>query len=186
MGNKSLRIVASEVPFDHEQKNEILKTFFSIVDFYKKYPKQGACHLISSIFHILLNEQNINNELCIGEVKTDNQYFDHSWIEINGEVFDIAIMLTLDGSVNSPVYAGYDLSTNEKVNRIYGAKSSNGLDNVALFVLRTPFVEYLDNLPDFKNGAWKIVKDVSKELRLKLDINVLKDKYKDTTRVLKS
>lgn len=186
MANKSMSILASEIPFSHEQNNEILKTFFSVVDYYKKHPNPGACHLISSIFYVLLKEQNIENELCLGEVKNGDKYFDHSWIEINGEVFDIAIQHTLDGSENSLVYAGHELLTGEKHSRIYGISSPVGFDMEAKMVKDTPFVTYMNGYPQFKDGAWKIVKDISKELRLKLDIDVLKDKYKDTTRVLKS
>ena len=100
---KSYRIVASEIPFEHEQQSKILTTFFAVSDFYKKHPNPGACHFISSVFHILLNEQGIENDLCIGEVTQGSQFFDHSWIEIDGKVFDIAIQLTYNEDINPPV-----------------------------------------------------------------------------------
>lgn len=186
MSNKSLRLVAAEIPFEHERKGEILETFFSIVDYYKKYPNPGACHLISGIFHVLLNEQNIKNELCIGEVKTGEKYFDHSWIEINGEIFDIAIQNPLDESVSAaPIYGGYDLSTCNKTGLIYGAKSLVGLGEIASGVLKQPFVAYMNSYGNFKDGAWRIVKQISKDLRLKVNINELKIKCSGVNRTFK-
>ncbi|MFE0506452.1 lasso peptide biosynthesis protein [Peribacillus butanolivorans] len=182
---KSLRIVAGETSFDHEQREKIFNTFFAISDYYKKHPNPGACHLISSIFHVLLKEQGIDNDLCIGEVKTGHQYFDHSWIEIGGKVFDIAIQLTLDEATNAPVYGGVDLSTAEVPERMYGTPSPVGFDTQAMQVFNSPFVTYMDGYPAFKEGAWKIVKVVGKELRLKLDIIELRQKYKETRRILK-
>ncbi len=183
---KSFRIVATETPFEHEQKEKIFNTFFAISDYYKKHPNPGACHLISSIFHVLLREQKIDNELCIGEVKVDTQYFDHSWVEIKGKVFDIAIQLTLDEAINAPVYGGYDLSTLDVPNRVYGTQSPSGFDTEAKQVFNSPFVKYMDAYPNFQEGAWKIVKLIGKELRLKLERIELRQKYAETRRILKT
>lgn len=186
MVTKSYQISATEIPFNHEKKQQVHSTYFAIINYYKKYPNPGACHLISSIFYILLNEQDIENDLCIGEVKIGVQYFDHSWNEINGEIFDIAIQSGLDGSTNSPIYSGYKLTDLTKPEHIYGSKSPVGLDDEAKQVFACPFVRYIDAYPHFKQGAWKIVKDIGKELRLKLDIPELREKYKETKRLLKS
>ncbi|MFS0752627.1 hypothetical protein [Oceanobacillus sp. 1P07AA] len=182
---KSYRIIAEDIPFEHEQKEKIFKTFFAVSDYYKKHPNPGACHLVSSIFYVLLNEQNIENQLCVGEVKTGTQYFDHSWIEINDRVFDIAIQLTLDASRNAPVYAGYDLLTEVNTKRIYGSQSPTGFDRDAKQILKTPFVKYMDDYPQLREGAWRIVKVIGRELRLKLDIIELRQRYLNTERTLK-
>lgn len=182
----SIRIIAENVQFEHFQKELISKTFFSITDYYKKYPNPGACHLISSIMHVLLEEQGIKHELCIGEVKTGMKYFDHSWIEIDGKVFDIAIQNTLDGNSNGPVFFGIDLITEKKPSRFYGESSPTGFDKDAKMVLNTDFSVYLSGYPQFREGAWKIVKDIGKELNLKLEINTLKEKYKNTKRIIKA
>lgn len=183
---KSNRMVASELPFNHEQKNVISQTYFAVMDYYKKYPNPGACHLVSSILYVLLKEQGVENDLCIGEVKINDKYADHSWIEINGEIFDIAIQLGLDGSINSPIYSGFKLTDSTKTEMIYGSTSPVGLDNEAKQVLATPFVVYMDSYPQFNQGAWRIVKDIGRELKLKVDIPKLREKYKETNRTLKS
>lgn len=182
---KSYRIAAMDIPFAHQQKEKIFNSFFVILDYYKKNPNPGACHLISSIFHVLLGEQNVENDLCVGEVKVGEQYFDHSWIEIDGKVFDIAIQLGLDGSTNAPVYAGYDLLKEGAPDRIYGIASPSGFDRDAEQLVKTPFVKYMDAYPQFREGAWKIVKVISKELGLRVDIDQLRMKYKDVQRTVK-
>lgn len=182
---KSFRVVANEIPFEHEQKTEIYKTFFSILDYYKSNPNPGACHLISGIFHILLKEQEIENDLCIGEVTyKDGIFFDHSWIEIDGKVFDIAIQLTLQDEVNPPVYGGYDLYTEKLVERIYGTTSPSGFDPIGKRVLETAFVKYMNEYPYFKEGAWQLVKLIGRDLRLKLDLKELPKRYANTQRKL--
>jgi hypothetical protein len=178
---KSYRVVASEIPFEHGQKEKIMNTFFAISDYYKRIPNPGACHFISSIFHVLLLEQRIENDLCIGEVTQGTQFFDHSWIEMSGKIFDIAIQLTLNEEVNPPVFASFDLYTETLVDRTYGTRSPIGLDQVAKQVIATPFVKYMNNYGP--NGeSWKLIKTIGKGLRLKLDPKELPNKYIHTQR----
>ncbi|QFT87690.1 hypothetical protein FIU87_03410 [Bacillus sp. THAF10] len=180
---KSFRVVADEIPFEHVQKDKIYKTFFAISDYYKKKPNPGACHLISSVFHVLLKEQDIENDLCIGEVLTENAlFFDHSWIEIDGRVFDIAIQLTLQNETNPPVYAGYDLYTKRIAYRVYGVDSPSGFDLDAKKVFETPFLKYMNGYGNFKESAWQLVKVIGKDLRLNFDLKELPKRYANTQR----
>lgn len=182
---KSFRVVANEIPFEHEHKSKIYNTFFAISNYYKNNPNPGACHLISGVFHVLLKEQGIESDLCIGEVTYKNRmFFDHSWIEIDEKVFDIAIQLTLQDEVNPPVYAGYDLYTEKLVERVYGTTSPSGFDSVGKRVLETSFVKYMNEYPYFKEGAWQLVKLIGKDLRLKFDLKELPKRYANTQRKL--
>jgi hypothetical protein len=61
-------IAAGGVLFDHPKKEEILRTFNAMNDDFSDYPNPGACHLLSGIMYILLKEQGIESDLCIGEV----------------------------------------------------------------------------------------------------------------------
>lgn len=182
---KSFRVIANEIPFEHEHKNKLEDTFFATSNFFYNNPLAGACHLISSIFHVLLKEQGIENELCIGEV-TDKKTkrFDHSWIEIDGKVFDIAIQLNLQYEENPPVYAGYDLYTEEVVKRFYGVPSPIGLGADGRTAFETPFVKYMDGFPYFKEGAWRIVELIGKDLDLKIDLKEVPKRYANTKRKL--
>ena len=56
-----------------------------------------------------------------------------------------------------------------------------GIEDQAKFVMELPFNQYMDSFPDEKDGLWGDVREV-----LGTDINIpsLREKYKDTKRVL--
>ena len=56
-----------------------------------------------------------------------------------------------------------------------------GIEDQAKFVMELPFNQYMDSFPDEKDGLWGVVREV-----LGTDINIpsLREKYKDTKRVL--
>lgn len=182
---KSLQIIANEIPFEHEHKSKIHNTFFVISNYFKKNPQAGACHLISGILHVLLKEQGIENDLCIGEVTyKKSKTFTHSWIEIDGKVFDIAIQLTLQFEVNPPVYASYDLYTKNIVERVYGTNNPAGFDQMGKIVFESSFVTYMSGFPQFEEGAWQLIKIIGKDLLLEFDLKELPKRYANTQRKL--
>lgn len=184
--NKTWRDVAETVSsFVHPNKEAIFNTFFAVSDDLKEYPNPGACHLISGVFYVLLSEQNINSVIRIGEVKRlDSFYFDHSWIEIDKAVFDVAIQLTYDEKKNPPVFAGIDLGNGKPSQLKYGVKSPSGMDSIATTILNQSFGKYMDGFPAYKNGAWEIVSRIAtKRLDLEVKIPSLREKYFDDKRV---
>lgn len=174
------RAVASNIEIDSNQ-DEIFNTFFVVSDYLKVQPIYGACHLVSGIFYILLKEQDIECDLCIGEVQAQFGRFDHSWTQINGDVYDIAIKIQLDGIERDPIFAGVDLGTGEKTESVYGISGGGGLDGIASHVLNTPFVEYMDG---FSMGAWNITKSLLRKLNITKSVEELREKYKNTERTL--
>jgi len=174
--------IAEEVAFSHPQKVAIHKTFFLLNDDFKKNPNPGACHLLSSIMYVLMSEQGIESVLCIGEVQRPNgQYFDHSWIEIDGKTFDLSIQLTLDEGRNAPVYGGFDLDSGFMTKFIYRFKS-NGLGFVAERIFKTPLSDYMDGA--YHSKGWGLIESVGSSLGLSLKTGELRERYKDTKRVL--
>jgi len=87
------------------KESEIIESIFSeFLEITYKLDWKGACHESTSAIHILLNEAGITNTWKLGEVFTNGCLFDHSWIEINNKVFDIAITKTLiKKAINAPV-----------------------------------------------------------------------------------
>lgn len=182
----SFRVVASEVNFKHEKFDRIYETFFAVSDFLKEHPNPGACHLLSGFMYVLMKEQDIDCTLRLGEVKRpDGKFFDHSWIEIDQKVFDVAIQLTYDEQKNPPVFAGIDLGSGEPTSLIYGASSGKGLDIIAKRLLETPFDKYIEGFRFSNKNGWDFIQQIArKKLRLKLDIQTLGKKYADTVRVV--
>ncbi|MGI2295598.1 SEC-C metal-binding domain-containing protein [Paenibacillus sp. GXUN7292] len=175
--------VAEEINFAHPKEEVIRKTFFLLNDDFTNNDTKGACHLLSSVMYVLMNEQGITSELCIGEVRRPNgQCFDHSWIEIDGKPFDIAIRRPLDGGQFAPVFAGFDLDSG--LPTIFNYRfSSEGLDITAERIRATPFVTYINGAPH--SLGWGLIISVARSLGLGLDVEDLRERYKDTKRILK-
>lgn len=93
----------------------------------------GGCHDTSAVLHMLLADAGLSSELCIGEVGTGQQFFDHSWVEVEGLVFDVAVCMPLQQgrAVGGPVFGGVDLATGARSDLRYGARSGLGLDHSA-------------------------------------------------------
>lgn len=182
--HKTINELAEEIPFDHTVKNSIHKTFFIINDHFKQNELAGACHLLSSMMYILLNEQGISSKLCIGEVLSPRGPFDHSWVEIDERVFDIAIQFTLDETRQSPVYASYEIINLTPSRHEYRYQSGLGLDPIAKAILGQSITEYMDGAPD--PYSWDTIAQLGKELGLLLHPHKLQSRYLEAQRVLVS
>lgn len=117
---------------------------------------QGACHASSAIFHIGLAERGVKSALCIGEagiiVRGRPLAFDHSWVEIDGGVYDAAICQPLDGGPGAPpVVHGIDLETRKPTQLQYGVKSGFQRDPTAALIRQVSFLEYMDS----DGGLWE-------------------------------
>ncbi|MDN8593174.1 SEC-C metal-binding domain-containing protein [Paenibacillus sp. 11B] len=173
------------IPFEHPLKKVICDTYVAINEDFRRNPNPGSCHITSSVMYILLQEQNVECEACIGEVEVPGLgYFDHSWIEIDGAPFDIAIQLTLDEKRHSRVYAGHDLNDcSIDPSMVNYRFSKDGLDNrVAGEIYRTPLTNYLDDATDQR--GWETIERIASKLGMDISRNVLREKYKHTGRKL--
>lgn len=74
---------------------------------------RGACHSTSAVLFVLMSELGLEPTLCIGEVCAGGTYFDHSWVEFNGKVFDVAVCLPdpRGAEVGGPIFASVSLDT---------------------------------------------------------------------------
>lgn len=168
-----------------DKKEELKTIIFETYDFIIKNNWQGACHTFSTIQYILLNEIGLSPKLCMGIVGTDRYEFDHSWIELNNEVYDITIANGLDETkVSEPIIANMNIDTMKKTNLKYGR--SGNLDFPANIIKDMYITEYIDGftnqpkseLVDFlKDGLWKLIIKFAEEVNLKLDEESLREKY---------
>ncbi|MBA2960711.1 MULTISPECIES: hypothetical protein [Ramlibacter] len=107
----------------------IYSAFAELLKFVVKEDFVGACHDTSAVLHMLLAENNVPSELCIGEVGVGSRYFDHSWVEVLGSVFDVAVCMPdyAGEPVGGPVFDGIDLAQGRPSELVYGAESGEGL-----------------------------------------------------------
>ena len=119
----------------------------------------GACHATTAVLYAICKVLGIKSTPCIGEV-LNKVFFDHSWLEINGQVFDLAIAMPLEDVFETgPIYADYDLKTGEKTGVIYGVKHK-GLGEQASSIYSQSIYNYLKNCPN--PNLIKLVVDILK------------------------
>ena len=167
---------------NEEYSDDIGHVLINLFNFMVKENWCGACHACSSILYVALSELGYKPILCIGEVLGDSLYFDHSWIELNGKIFDLAINMTmLNGlAVSGVVIGGTDIDTNKISTLKYGV-CGRGIEDEARIVMNTPFTQYMNRFQYGKDGLWSIVEIV---LQKKVDIRDLRKKYNNTKRRL--
>lgn len=156
-----------------------LTTYCALLDFIHQNDWQGACHGSSAVFATLLAVQGVQPTLCLGEVFQADFYFDHSWIEIDGEVFDVAISKTLiHGLSLPPVFRGQDLSRKEATSLQYGKPSGQGYDENASWIRSVTVSDYMAMFPDHSDGLFGIAKLVGKSMNLRANLHSLKEHAK--------
>lgn len=189
---------------DITEKEKITAIYFKLLNIIKKTDWQGGCHAISSIMYILFKEIGLNAVLCLGEVKYKNVVFDHSWVEVDNKIYDVAILNSLDNiKLYEPIINGFNISTKEKSEAIYGGAANQAQDYYANTVMKISIVDYMDGFPlkllfdkkmidDIKNsydfsveGLWGFVIKTGKLVQLNLNVEQLKNKYKNAVRIQK-
>ncbi|WP_226683462.1 hypothetical protein [Sutcliffiella horikoshii] len=161
-----------------QQVKEIIRGAF---DFIAEYDYQGGCHLVSAIVHILLTEKGYNPVIRLGEVQVEDYIFDHSWIELDGEIIDVAIMNTLqDGFKFPPVLYGKSVATGKQVEYQYGV--SPHIDATAQLVIGKSLGQYITE--GVSHGSLEIMKLIAEHSSVVLDnIDDIVRKYFSTYRL---
>jgi hypothetical protein len=118
---------------------------------------------------------------AVTRLRAPSGYFDHSWIEIDDKVYDVAVYLTLNETmIYPPVIRGINIASKTLSEGRYGVKSGLGRNIDAKMIKSIPFNDYLDNFPEHRDGLWGYIKEIGLEVGLNLNIDILKEKYKDT------
>lgn len=163
-------------------KEDIGDVLSSMYRYMERKQWWGACHATCAALYVCLTEIGYTPDLCIGEVLGQGLYFDHSWISLDDKMIDLAISMTLLGGApaSGVIVFGKDIKTGLPPILDYGVPG-RGIEDQAKFVMELPFNQYMDSFPDEKDGLWGVVREV-----LGTDINIpsLREKYKDTKRVL--
>ncbi len=106
--------------------------------------------------YVVLSELGYSPKLCIGDVYGGDLYFDHSWIEVDGKIIDLAINMTLLGAAAFGVITfDKDIEIGNKPILNYGV-FGRGIEGETLPVVNLSFVDYMDAYPEEKMdyGMW--------------------------------
>ena len=112
------------LPVDPPVPPAITRTLDVLWAFLRKKKLRGACHSITAVAHVLLREQRIDSVPCIGLVLSPHAgYLIHSWLDISGLVYDLAIAFPLaqyEEFSEAPVIAGLHIDTGLHTELLYG------------------------------------------------------------------
>ena len=126
----------------------------------------GACHASTAVLYTLALRIGLNAYPCIGEVSENLGTFDHSWLEVDNKIYDIAIALPLKASwALGPVFDSIDISTNKMPNLKYGITYC-GLGYQAEAISQISIYEYLSSCPN--PDLIKLTIDIAKKSNIKI------------------
>lgn len=138
----------------------------------------GGCHDTSAAMYMVLRECGILADLCIGEVKTGDHFFDHSWVEVRGTIYDAAVCVPNPGGKTHPaVYASVDLQTGLASALVYGASSPTGYDDHTKFVVTDTIAEYASKARPGSVRLWDIAKAFGAGADLRINAGKISRKY---------
>ena len=167
------------------ENGEVLgKIFLDFLSVIKRDNWIGACHAISSSLYVVLREIGFVSKLCIGEVKSFETpcFFDHSWIEVENKVIDLAIGYPLQKiTVSAPILLDLNVETMQTMKVEYGVYKE-GMGPIAEKVYNQNFVEYMNDKPECENGLWSIVQEICEKNNIQFELNKYREKYKGIKR----
>jgi hypothetical protein len=178
MNFSELHETSEKLTTDQPHLKPVIKPFLDVLKFVVEEPYRGACHATSSVLYVLLSELNIEARICIGELGRDEMFFDHSWIEIDGKVFDVSVARPLDPRFDgSPVYMSRDLETLGDPHWQYGTSSGIGNDPFVQTIKAGSFASFMDDAPFHKHGLWHFVQKFGRRCGLEINLNKTRQKY---------
>lgn len=187
---------ASQISTDVHDHEALVDTFFALFKHSMKKNWRGACHSLSSILYVLLQEQGIKAQLRVGFVKSPKISFEfsHSWVEINGRVYDLGLYRSNPPTsspieyqeLSAPIMNSLNLDTNTETDIEYNVLTTNEkTDRNLQTILNMTLGDYMNGWPNHKSGLWGEVIEIADQLGLPLDINDLKEKYENERFIFK-
>lgn len=192
---------AEQVCFDTGHGSVHLDTYLSLLAVFKTALRftwdthlSGACHNMSAAMYVVLKELGLNATLCIGEVKAGTRLFDHSWVEFESKVFDVALSYPLEHPstrlIGGPTFFHTDLNTGKPTTLNYGVKSHHGMDEIARYVYSMSLADFADlqknDGVDDIMLVWSIASHLARSAGLVLSPKDISEKYGAVKRTLKA
>ncbi|CAM3828458.1 acetyltransferase [Rouxiella silvae] len=164
---------------------KLASIFNYLVNFIECTERLGSCHDTSAIFYMLSSELGFNPKLNIGEVYEPvfGNYFDHSWVTIDGQIYDAAIAYPYHGGVkvSGPIFNSVDQDSQNVTDLNFEYKSNSGLDPIALGVSKMTLSEYEE---ETNANIWNITVSLGDVIGFNLDRIYLYHKYGNVIRDL--
>lgn len=172
--NQISNIIAS-----YDQNHELTEVLTRLLRYMKDNSWTGACHATAATLFVALSEIGYSPKLCVGEVGYESAFFDHSWIEIDERIIDLAISMPLTGVyISAPIVLDKNIITMKKYDCIYGINYGVGLDPIAAKIVNMPFDKYMGAYPNLSDGLWSLANSI---LARESNVGLMKEKYKNAS-----
>jgi hypothetical protein len=175
------RWIGNAVSLAAEDRPALVVPFLAITSHVLDTGWGGACHAVAALTYILFAEAGATAALCMGEAAFENGVnFDHSWVEVDADVFDAAILGTHGGYGAPPTFRSRDLETLAMPSVRYGVTTGQPPDDAAATVLATPFLRFMSRYPGHPEGLWGVARLVAQRCGFSLSVRDLKQRHGHT------
>lgn len=164
----------------------LFQAYAVVLDFVWQNDWTGACHDSSAALFMILSEMGFSPKIIIGEVRAPAGTFDHSWIELDGKIYDVAVGFPgEDGHYVGPaVFASLNLDTGEPTELVYGVRSPNGLDDIGQQVAKANLEEYSAMQPEGRT-IWDLTPPIGAACGVRLRRSDLRRRYGKVVRLVR-
>lgn len=160
----------------------------SLLNYVDANDYRGACHSTSAVMFMLFSELGLKPKLKIGEVYSYHvsKAFDHSWVEVDEAVYDVAIgypqLSELGGEyVCGPIFNDVDINTGNAAEISFRYRTDDGLGENASVVHQWTLSQYNSNI---EQDIWDMAAFVGANSGMFLSSQNLKFKYGNVMREL--
>lgn len=177
----NIQSIVSENNFE----DEVSDTILNLYDYIMEKKLIGACHALSAVLYVALKEMGYSPEIKVGECKYKfDKPFDHSWVELNNKIIDLAIFMPFSGIVGQ--YGGPIIFNKDSFNMTdsqiqYGINTGLPFSIETVYAIKTPISLYMNDFPFENNGLWTVLERIY-IYEDELDLDKLTIKYEKTMR----
>ncbi len=181
-----LKINVKNTVKDNGYDEYLVDTLLNAYDYMVDNNFMGGCHALSCVLYIAMKEIGLSPSLCLGECGFPGlRPFDHSWINLENKVIDLAVFMPLTGigTCGGPIVLNKDMIDLLPNKVIYGINSGLKFSRETEVAIETPLTKYMDDFPYVKGGLWTVLQN---NISVYDDLNIeeLKNKYKNEKRKL--
>jgi len=116
---------ATSIAVENGLDNPFAIIFCTLLKFISNYRWTGACHGTSAILYVILQELGYEPKLCAGVISTEFWMSGHSWVEVNGKVYDVSCYFPTIGIAQMmPVFHGKELDSMNNTKTLYGISNA--------------------------------------------------------------
>jgi hypothetical protein len=144
----------------------------------------GACHATACVMTVLFREQGLAADPYLGECRYPDKpdFFDHSWVETEAGIYDVAVVLPRSGQGRAmpPVFAGKPLGADVAEMVLYDENSGLGDAPDTQELKAKSIAMYMEeHIPGMNQGLWEVCVIAGEIAGLQLNADELRERYKD-------